>query len=66
MSMELEHIRNALLEAIEQSGSLSTSAFHLWFDDLNLESLPEVQAMPAYPADGSIRIIRDVIVVKMS
>lgn len=39
---------------------------NLYEGDLNLESLPEVQAMPAYPADGSIRIIRDVIVVKMS
>jgi hypothetical protein len=34
--------------------------------DLDLEALPEVQAMPAYPADGSIQIVRDVIVVKMS
>lgn len=34
--------------------------------DLDLEALPEVQAMPAYPADGSIQIVRDVIVVKIS
>ena len=29
-----------------------------------VESLPEVQAMPAYPADGSIRIIDDAVIVK--
>ena len=29
-----------------------------------VESLPEVQAMPAYPADGSIQIINDAVVVK--
>lgn len=38
----------------------------LYEGELDIESLPEVQAMPAYPADGSIQIIRDVIVVKMS
>lgn len=32
--------------------------------DPSLESLPEVQAMPSYPADGSVQIIRDAVVVK--
>ena len=32
--------------------------------DPSLESLPEVQAMPSYPTDGSVRIIRDAVVVK--
>ncbi|MBQ3791618.1 MAG: chromosomal replication initiator protein DnaA [Clostridia bacterium] len=59
MSMELEHIRNALLEAIEQSGSLSTSAFHLWFDDLNLESLTSNQAVFSTSADMKVGIIRE-------
>ena len=35
-----------------------------WNWNLELETLPEVQAMPSYPADGSIRIINDVVVVK--
>ena len=29
-----------------------------------METLPEFQAMPSYPADGSIRMIRDLVVVK--
>lgn len=38
------------------------------FDDVTSEIalLPEVQAMPCYPDDGSIQIIDDVIVVKLS
>ena len=35
-----------------------------WGWAAEVESLPEVQAMPAYPADGSIRIINDAVVVK--
>ncbi|MCI8565607.1 MAG: hypothetical protein HFI39_04680 [Lachnospiraceae bacterium] len=29
-----------------------------------LEELPEVEEMPFYPDDGSIKIIEDIIVVK--
>ena len=36
-----------------------------WYAGTELYSLPEVKAMPAYPADGSIRIIQDVAVVKL-
>ncbi len=32
--------------------------------DTEVESQPEVQTMPTYPADGSIQIINDVVVVK--
>lgn len=35
-----------------------------WDWDPYLDSRPEVQAMPAYPADGSIRILDDFVVVK--
>ena len=35
-----------------------------WYWEENPEEWPEVQAMPEYPADGSIQIIRDVLVVK--
>ena len=31
---------------------------------IELESLPEVQAMPSYPADGSIQVIEDTVIVK--
>lgn len=38
---------------------------HEEFPDIaGIESLPEVQGMPAYPAAGSIRIVNGVIVVK--
>ena len=30
----------------------------------SLEKLPEVQDMPHYPEDGSIRVIQDTVVVK--
>ena len=33
-------------------------------DPAQVESWPEVTAMPSYPDDGSIRVIRDVVVVK--
>ena len=35
-----------------------------WSQDDSLETRPEVQAMPTYPADGSIQIIDDVVVVR--
>lgn len=35
-----------------------------WYDDPAIEKLPEVQAMPSYPRDGSVRIVNDVVVVK--
>ena len=35
-----------------------------WYDDPDIEKLPEVQAMPSYPWDGSVRIVNDVVVVK--
>ena len=37
-----------------------------WYGGTELYSNPEVQAMPAYPAEGSIRIIDGVVVVKLS
>ena len=37
-----------------------------WYGGTELLSNPEVQAMPAYPAEGSIRIIDGVVVVKLS
>ena len=40
-----------------------------WMDTANAESyagLPEVQAMPAYPARGSCRIVDGVLIVKLS
>ena len=37
-----------------------------WYGGTELFSNPEVQAMPAYPAEGSIRIIDGVVVVKLS
>ncbi len=37
-----------------------------WYDGTELYSLPEVKEMPAYPEEGSIRIIEDVIVVRLS
>ena len=36
----------------------------LWGWDPDLEASPEVQAMPSYPADGSIQIINDSVVIK--
>lgn len=33
-------------------------------DSYLFQSLPEVQSMPSYPADGSIAVINDVVVVK--
>ena len=35
-----------------------------WYWEGNPEAWPEVQAMPEYPADGSIQIVNDVLVVK--
>ena len=35
-----------------------------WSWNTDLESLPQVQAMPSYPADGSIQIIDETVVVK--
>ena len=35
-----------------------------WYWGENPEAWPEVQAMPSYPADGSIQMIRDVLIVK--
>ena len=35
-----------------------------WSWNTELEFLPEVQTMPTYPADGSIQIVDDVVVVK--
>lgn len=35
-----------------------------WYDNPDIEKLPEVQAMPFYPQDGSVRIVNDVVVVK--
>jgi hypothetical protein len=29
-----------------------------------VETMPEVQAMPSYPADGSVQIINGAVVVK--
>ncbi len=34
-----------------------------WYDDPDIENLPEVQAMPFYPRDGSVRIVNDAVVV---
>ena len=36
------------------------------FDDEDAENWPEVKAMPCYPADGSIRVVNDVVVVKFA
>ena len=35
-----------------------------WYDDPAIEKLPEVEEMPSYPWDGSIRIVNDVVIVK--
>lgn len=39
--------------------------FHpVWYWGEDPAAWPEVQAMPEYPADGSVRIVRDVLIVK--
>lgn len=35
-----------------------------WYGNPEIEKLPEVQEMPSYPWDGSVRIVNDVVVVK--
>ena len=35
-----------------------------WAWDPELQFSPEVQAMPSYPADGSVQMVRDVLIVK--
>ena len=36
-----------------------------WYNGTEMYSMPEVKEMPIYPTDGSIRIINNVIVVKL-
>lgn len=39
----------------------------LWRNEVKeIEKMPEVKAMPSYPADGSIQVIEDVLVLKLS
>ncbi|MBR2823839.1 MAG: glucosyltransferase domain-containing protein [Clostridia bacterium] len=50
-------------ETREEFVKIWCGADFVWHWGNDLESLPEVQAMPSYPADGSVQIVNDSVVV---
>jgi len=74
--IQLEKYYNTLEEMLNEGVNIQYLRDHIgigndnmYIEDPNVETtvadMPEVQAMPTYPNDGSIKIIDDMLVVKM-